>query len=74
MTDAVEAVGQDMDQEAADEPGRREAHDFLSVAMPDAVFLPAEGHGLGVGADQAAVGDRDALGVTAKVAALSVAS
>ena len=32
MPDAVEAIWQDMDQEAADELGRGQPHDLLAIA------------------------------------------
>ena len=64
---AVKAVGQHVDQEPADELVRGEPHDLLPVAGLDAVVLPAEGNRLGVGADQAAVRDRDAVGVAAEI-------
>jgi len=51
MPDAAEAIGQDMDQEAADELGRGQPHDLLPVAGFDAVILPAEGDGPGIGPD-----------------------
>ncbi len=67
MPDAVEVVGQDMDQEPADELGRGQSHDLLAVAGLDAVILPAEGDGIGIGADQAGVRDRDPVGVAAEI-------
>ena len=67
MTDTVEAVRQDVDQEAADELARRQTHDFLAVTGLDAVVLPAERDGLGVRADQAVVRDRDPVGVAAQI-------
>jgi hypothetical protein len=50
MPYAVEAIWKDMDQEAANELGRGQPHDLLPVAGFDAVILPAEGHGLSIGA------------------------
>jgi len=67
MPDAVEPVGQDMDQEAANELRRGQPHDLLSVSKFDAVILPTEGNGLGIRADQAGVGDSDAVRVSAQV-------
>jgi hypothetical protein len=67
MPEAVEAVGQDVDQEAADELVRGEPHHPLPVAGLDPVVLPAERDGVGVGADQAAVRDGDAVGVAAEI-------
>lgn len=51
MANAVEAVGQDMNKEAADELGRGEAHNLLAIAVLDAVIFPAEGDGIGIGGD-----------------------
>jgi hypothetical protein len=67
MPDAVEAVGQDVDQEPADELVGAEPHDPLPVAGLDPVVLPAERDRVGVGADQAAIGDGDAVGVAAEI-------
>ena len=67
VPDAVEAIGQDVDQEPADELGRGQPHDLLPVARFDAIVFPSEGHGLGIGADQAVVRDRDPVGVSAEI-------
>jgi hypothetical protein len=53
MPDAVEAVGQDVDQEAADELVGGQRMTFCRSAGFDAVILPTEGHGMGIGTDQA---------------------
>src|SRR5215212_7784027 len=42
VTDAVEAVRQDMDQESADELGGSECHDLLAVGTIGAIVLPSE--------------------------------
>ncbi len=56
VADAVEAGGQDVDQETADELLRRQAHDFNPVAaLDDPVVFPPKGHGVGVRADKAVV-------------------
>ena len=67
MADAMEAVWQDMDEEAADELVGGQPHDRSPVALSDAVVFPAKGDGLGVSADQAGVGNGDAMGVAAEV-------
>ena len=67
MPDAVETVGQDMDQEPPDELVSGESNDGSPIAIPDATILPAKGDGLGVSADQAGVRDGDAVDVAAKV-------
>jgi hypothetical protein len=43
MANAVEAMWQDMEQEAADELVRRERHDALSLRTIAAVVFAAEG-------------------------------
>ena len=67
MPDAVEAVGQDMDQEPADELVGGEAHHLLPVTVLDAVVLPAKRYGPGLGADKAVVRYGDAVGVAAEI-------
>ncbi len=67
MPDAVETVWQDVDQEPADELRRGQAEDLLPIATFDPVVLPAECHGVGISADQAVVGDGDAVGVAGQV-------
>jgi hypothetical protein len=46
MADAVEAFGQDVDDEAADELVGSERHLLESIAALDAVILPLEGDAL----------------------------
>jgi hypothetical protein len=67
MADAVESGGQDVEEEAADELGGHEAHDFLALPALCPVVLPAEGDGVGVGRDEPAVGDRDAVCVARQI-------
>lgn len=55
VPDTVEAIGQDMDQETANELIGGQSHDRSSVAGLDAVILPAELDGLGISSDQAVV-------------------
>ena len=43
VADAVEAVGQDVDEEAADELVARQRHDLVPLASLGAVVLPPEG-------------------------------
>src|SRR5207247_7719162 len=61
VTDAVETIGQDVDEEAADELVDGERHHLGSVMPVGAVVLPFEGYARIGDADQAAVGDRDAV-------------
>ena len=67
MPDAVEPVGQDVHQEASDELRRGQAHDLLAVAVLGAVVFLAKRHRVGVGADEAMVGDRHSMGVAAEI-------
>ena len=55
VADAVEAIGQNVDQEAADELRRSQAHDLLPVTTFDAIVFPTESHEVLVGADKALV-------------------
>src|SRR6266480_4181352 len=43
VADAVEALRQDVDQEAADELAGSECHDLLPIATIGAIVLPPEG-------------------------------
>src|SRR6202022_2270637 len=63
VADAVEAVRQDVDEEAADELAGGECHDLLAVATIGAIVLPSEGDAGAVASDQPAVGDGDAVGI-----------
>jgi hypothetical protein len=65
---AVEALWQQMHQEAADELVRIEHHHPVSLPTFEAVILPFEGDAFVVEHDQAAVRDSDAMGVAGKIA------
>jgi hypothetical protein len=65
MADAVEAVGQCVKKEAADELMGFESHDFCRAVL--AVILPGEGNMILVECDEPAIGDRDAMGVAAEI-------
>src|SRR5215208_72294 len=71
VADAVEAVGQDVKQEAADELVGREGHalDPLTAwyAIPSPVVFPAERHATVVEGEQPAVRDRDPVGVAGQI-------
>ena len=56
-----------MDQEPTNELGRGQPHDLLAVAGFNTIILPAEGDGLGIGADQAVFRDRHPVGIAAQV-------
>jgi hypothetical protein len=53
VADAVEAIRQCVQQEAADELGRTQRHHAHRIAM--AIIAPAEGDGVVIEADKAAV-------------------
>ena len=67
VTNAVEAVGQDVDEEASDELLSVERHGFVSVFLFGAVVFPAEGDVVFVEGDETGVGDGDAVGVSREV-------
>ena len=65
MTDAMEAVGQHVQQKTANELVRMEAHHFgLAVA---AIILVAEGDLGLIDCDEAGVGDRRAVGIAGEI-------
>ena len=68
VADAVEALGQHVDQEAADELVSGERHGLPPVRSVDAVILPAEGDAVVVDRDQTAIGDGDAVGIPGEIA------
>lgn len=59
VADAMKALGQDVQQEAANELVDRDGHDLLPIAVP--VVLPAETNGVVLDVDEAVVGDGDAV-------------
>lgn len=65
VANAVKTVGQDMEQETADEFAGLQRHHLLLVVM--AIVLPAEADGAVRELDQTAVGDGDAVGVAAEI-------
>src|SRR5262245_35029678 len=67
VADAVEAVWQDVNEEAADELMGCEGHRFVSIAAFDPVVLPSEGNAVVVQCNQAAVGDGDAVSVARQI-------
>ena len=64
MTDADEAPGKHMEEEAVQKLLCCELHSALLSAV--GIVLPAEGDMLAVEGEQAVVGDGDAMGVTAE--------
>ena len=67
MSDAMKALWQDVDQEAADELGRGQAHDLHAITMFDAIVFPIEGDGVSIRADQPVVRNRHPVRVPAQV-------
>src|SRR5262245_24403724 len=67
LADAVEALGQHVHEEPANELAGLERHGFVPVRAFEAVVLVFERDAARVGRDQAAVGDGDAMGVAGQV-------
>ena len=67
VADAMEAAGQHVDEEAADELGDGERHHLGPFAALGPVVLPLEGHAGVVERDEPAVGDSDAVGVARQI-------
>ena len=65
MADALEPVGQDVEQKAADELGRRERHELVPRSV--GVVLPGEGDAFVADRDQAVIGNGDAVRIAAQV-------
>ncbi len=65
VADADEAVGDDMEEEAADELRRLQFHHLHAIAV--GVVLPPEADAVGIEAEDAFVGEGDAVGVAAQV-------
>src|SRR5437667_12774118 len=65
VADAMEAVRQNVEQEAADELVGAKGHHLLLVVV--AIILPAEADLALRKTDQAAVGDGDAMGIAAEI-------
>src|ERR1700675_3267 len=64
---AMEAIRQHMEEEAANELGDRDSHDFCLVIAAFPIVLPAEGDVGLVEIEQATVGDRNAMGVAREI-------
>lgn len=67
MAHAMEAVGQDVEEEAPDELVGREANDLVALASPTAVVLPSERDVILIQGEETAVGDGDTMGVAAEI-------
>lgn len=64
---AVEAVGKQVQEKPPDELVRMKAHDLLAITSIAPIILPSEGNMVVIKFDDAAVGDSDAMGVSAEV-------
>ncbi len=67
VADAVEALGQDVDEEAADELVCCEPHHFVAIGAFEPIVLVFEADTVVVERDQPAVGDGDAVGVAGQI-------
>jgi len=67
VADAMETLGQDVEQEPTNELVGGERHDLLAVGTAAAVILKAEGDAGLVEAQEAAVRDRDPVGVARQI-------
>ena len=65
MADAVEAVGQDMEEKAADELVRRKPHDAAAAAAT--IVLVGERHVIVVDGEKPRIGDRRAMRVAGEI-------
>jgi len=68
VADAMEACGQHVHEEAADELVDGERHHLVALAAFEPVVLPLEGDALVVACEQAAIGDGNAMGVAGEIA------
>ena len=67
VSNAVETVGQEVDQNAADELVDVECHQLVAVVGLGPVILPFERHACAVEGDEPAVGNSDAMSVARQV-------
>ncbi len=67
MTDAMKAVGQDVQQEAADELVRIECHDAVTGLAVLTVIFPFEADTFAVEGDEAGIGDSDTMGIAGEI-------
>ena len=67
VTDAVEALRKDVEQEAADEFVRAQCHGALAVGAVTAIILVAEGDAVLVEGEEPLVRDGDAVGIAREI-------
>ena len=72
VSDAVETVGQDVDEEAADELVGLERYELVASVGLGPVILPFESHAFAIKSDEPAAGNRDPVGVAGQVREHSV--
>ena len=63
VSDPMETLWQDVDEEPLDEIERRELHGFVALGSLKAVILILKSHGVAVVTDQSLVRDGHAMGV-----------
>ena len=63
----MEAVGQDVEQEAADELVRIERHDAVTGLSVAPVIFPFEADTVPIEGDEAGIGDGDAMGIAGEI-------
>src|SRR5271170_4069898 len=63
VADAVQALGQDVDEEAANELVRCERHHLVAIGAFESIVLVFEADSVFVEREQPAVGDGNAMGV-----------
>jgi hypothetical protein len=67
VTHAVEAGGKQVQEKSPDELVRMKAHDLLAITSIAPIILPSEGNMVVIKFDDAAVGDSEAMGVSAEI-------
>ena len=74
MSNAMETVGQDVDQKTADELVDVECHQLVAGVALGPVILPFERHALAVEGDETAVGNSNPVCVARQVGEHSIGS
>lgn len=67
VTNAMEARGHDVNQEAADELIRRYRHGLVARAAPTSIVFPLKRHTAFIVCDEPSVGYSDSVGITGQV-------
>ena len=67
VANTMEAIRQDVEEKATNELADFQAHDLALVTTPFAVRLPAKGHVGRIERKQAAVGDRNPMGIAREI-------